>query len=71
MVAVIEVELMNVPNAKCYDYRKCRAFWLSHASASWSAGSAEQSYCILMTSHKLSADSKTRIETMVRTNDGF
>jgi ATP-dependent DNA helicase RecG len=25
----------------------------------------------LMTSHKLSADSKTRIETMVRTNDGF
>jgi ATP-dependent DNA helicase RecG len=32
---------------------------------------AEQSYCILMTSHKLSADSKTRLETMVKTNDGF
>jgi ATP-dependent DNA helicase RecG len=32
---------------------------------------AEQSYCILMTSHKLSADSKTRMETMVQTNDGF
>jgi ATP-dependent DNA helicase RecG len=30
-----------------------------------------QSYCILMTSHKLSSDSKTRMETMVRTNDGF
>jgi ATP-dependent DNA helicase RecG len=32
---------------------------------------ADQSYCILMTSHKLSSDSKTRMETMVRTNDGF
>ena len=32
---------------------------------------AEQSYCILMTSHKLSNDSKTRMETMCRTNDGF
>jgi ATP-dependent DNA helicase RecG len=32
---------------------------------------AEQSYCILMTSHKLSSDSKTRMETMVSTNDGF
>jgi ATP-dependent DNA helicase RecG len=32
---------------------------------------AEQSYCVLMTSHKLSNDSKIRMETMVRTNDGF
>jgi len=32
---------------------------------------AEQSFCILMTSFKLSADSKVRIETMVRTNNGF
>ena len=32
---------------------------------------AEQSYCILMTGFKLSEDSKTRMETMVRTNDGF
>jgi ATP-dependent DNA helicase RecG len=32
---------------------------------------AEQSYCVLMTSHKLSSDSKTRMETMVSTNDGF
>jgi ATP-dependent DNA helicase RecG len=32
---------------------------------------AEQSYCILITSHKLGADSKTRIETMVKTNNGF
>jgi ATP-dependent DNA helicase RecG len=32
---------------------------------------AEQSYCILMTGVKLSNDSKIRMETMVRTNDGF
>jgi ATP-dependent DNA helicase RecG len=32
---------------------------------------AEQSYCILMTGNKLSADSKIRIETMVKTNNGF
>jgi ATP-dependent DNA helicase RecG len=32
---------------------------------------AEQSYCILMTDYKLGADSKTRIETMVKTNNGF
>jgi ATP-dependent DNA helicase RecG len=31
----------------------------------------EQSYCILMTGHKLSADAKTRLQTMVGTNDGF
>jgi ATP-dependent DNA helicase RecG len=32
---------------------------------------AEQSYCLLMTGNKLSADTKKRIHTMVRTNDGF
>jgi len=32
---------------------------------------ADQSYCILMTSQQLSSDSKTRMQTMVRTNDGF
>jgi ATP-dependent DNA helicase RecG len=32
---------------------------------------AEQSYCILMTSHKLSNDSKIRLDTMCSTNDGF
>jgi ATP-dependent DNA helicase RecG len=32
---------------------------------------ADQSYCILMSSHKLSNNSKTRMDTMVRTNDGF
>ena len=32
---------------------------------------AEQSYCILMTSDKLSKESRTRIKTMTETNDGF
>src|SRR5699024_3181485 len=32
---------------------------------------SEQSFCILMTGHKLSAEAKTRLETMVRTDDGF
>jgi ATP-dependent DNA helicase RecG len=32
---------------------------------------ADQSYCILMTGSKLSEDAKTRLQTMVDTNDGF
>jgi ATP-dependent DNA helicase RecG len=32
---------------------------------------ADQSYCILMTNYNLGADSKARIETMVKTNNGF
>jgi ATP-dependent DNA helicase RecG len=32
---------------------------------------AEQSYCIMMTGYKLSSDTRTRLETMCRTNNGF
>jgi len=32
---------------------------------------ADQSYCVLMSSYKLSNEAKTRLETMVRTTDGF
>jgi ATP-dependent DNA helicase RecG len=32
---------------------------------------AEKSYCILMSADKLSEDARTRIQTMIRTNDGF
>jgi ATP-dependent DNA helicase RecG len=32
---------------------------------------ADQSYCILMTGKKLSSEARTRLETMVQTNDGF
>ncbi|MEC7172913.1 MAG: ATP-dependent DNA helicase RecG, partial [Bacteroidota bacterium] len=31
----------------------------------------DQSYCILMSSHKLSTEAKTRLETMTTTTDGF
>jgi ATP-dependent DNA helicase RecG len=46
-------------------------FGLSTSSIAGRVGrGADQSYCIL-TSHKLSSDSKTRMQTMVNTNDGF
>ena len=32
---------------------------------------AEQSYCILLSSFKLSSEGRERINTMVRTNNGF
>ena len=32
---------------------------------------AEQSYCVLMTSYKISKESRQRLDTMVSTNDGF
>ena len=32
---------------------------------------ADQSYCMLVTSFKLSVDAKLRLETMCKTNDGF
>jgi ATP-dependent DNA helicase RecG len=32
---------------------------------------ADQSYCILMTDSKLSAEARKRIQTMVKTNNGF
>ena len=32
---------------------------------------AEQAYCILMTSYKLSKEARKRLDTMVETNDGF
>jgi len=32
---------------------------------------AEQSFCILLTGYKLAADTRKRMEIMVRTNDGF
>ncbi len=69
---VIEVGV-NVPNASVMIIESGERFGLSqlHQLRGRVGRGAEQSYCILMTSHKLSNDSKTRLETMVRTNDGF
>ncbi|GAA4807673.1 ATP-dependent DNA helicase RecG [Litoribaculum gwangyangense] len=74
MVATTVIEVgVNVPNATVMIIESAERFGLSqlHQLRGRVGRGAEQSYCILMTSHKLSNDSKTRLETMVRTNDGF
>lgn len=74
MVATTVIEVgVNVPNASVMIIESAERFGLSqlHQLRGRVGRGADQSYCILMTSHKLSADSKTRMETMVSTNDGF
>ncbi|GGX31323.1 ATP-dependent DNA helicase RecG [Aquimarina muelleri] len=74
MVATTVIEVgVNVPNASVMIIESAERFGLSqlHQLRGRVGRGAEQSFCILMTSFKLSADSKTRLETMVRTNDGF
>jgi ATP-dependent DNA helicase RecG len=74
MIATTVIEVgVNVPNASVMIIESAERFGLSqlHQLRGRVGRGAEQSYCILMTSHKLSNDSKTRLETMVRTNDGF
>ncbi|MAZ73299.1 MAG: ATP-dependent DNA helicase RecG [Flavobacteriaceae bacterium] len=74
MVATTVIEVgVNVPNASVMVIESAERFGLSqlHQLRGRVGRGAEQSYCILMTSHKLSADAKTRLETMVRTSDGF
>jgi ATP-dependent DNA helicase RecG len=74
MVATTVIEVgVNVPNASVMIIESAERFGLSqlHQLRGRVGRGAEQSYCILMTGHKLSNDTKTRLETMVRTNDGF
>jgi len=74
MVATTVIEVgVNVPNASVMIIESAERFGLSqlHQLRGRVGRGAEQSYCILITDHKLSTDSKTRMETMVRTNDGF
>ncbi|MEG9326430.1 ATP-dependent DNA helicase RecG [Salinimicrobium catena] len=74
MVATTVIEVgVNVPNASVMIIESAERFGLSqlHQLRGRVGRGAEQSYCILMTGHKLSADSKTRLETMVSTGDGF
>lgn len=74
MVATTVIEVgVNVPNASVMIIESAERFGLSqlHQLRGRVGRGAEQSYCILMTSHKLSSDSKTRLETMTQTNDGF
>ena len=74
MVATTVIEVgVNVPNASVMVIESAERFGLSqlHQLRGRVGRGAEQSYCILMTSHKLSADAKTRIQTMAQTSDGF
>ncbi|ETN95597.1 ATP-dependent DNA helicase RecG [Zhouia amylolytica] len=74
MVATTVIEVgVNVPNVSVMIIESAERFGLSqlHQLRGRVGRGAEQSYCILMTSHKLSNDSKTRLETMVNSNDGF
>ncbi|GAB4135127.1 MAG: ATP-dependent DNA helicase RecG [Bacteroidia bacterium] len=74
MVATTVIEVgVNVPNASVMVIESAERFGLSqlHQLRGRVGRGAEQSYCILMTGNKLSKDSKLRMETMVRTNDGF
>ena len=74
MVATTVIEVgVNVPNASVMVIESAERFGLSqlHQLRGRVGRGAEQSYCILMTGNKLSADGRTRMDTMVKTNDGF
>jgi ATP-dependent DNA helicase RecG len=74
LVATTVIEVgVNVPNASVMVIESAERFGLSqlHQLRGRVGRGAEQSYCILMTGVKISKDSRTRLETMVRTNDGF
>lgn len=74
MVATTVIEVgVDVPNAAVMVIESAERFGLSqlHQLRGRVGRGAEQSYCILMSSYKISAESRKRLETMVRTNDGF
>lgn len=74
MVATTVIEVgVNVPNASVMIIESAERFGLSqlHQLRGRVGRGAEQSYCILITGHKLSNESKIRLETMCKTNDGF
>ena len=74
MVATTVIEVgVDVPNASVMVIESAERFGLSqlHQLRGRVGRGAEQSYCILLTSFKLSAEARLRMETMVRTNNGF
>ena len=74
MVATTVIEVgVDIPNASVMIIESAERFGLSqlHQLRGRVGRGAEQSYCILMTSNKLSDDARQRISTMVRTTDGF
>ncbi len=74
MVATTVIEVgVNVPNASVMVIENAERFGLAqlHQLRGRVGRGADQSFCILMTGEKLSADGKKRIQTMVESNDGF
>lgn len=74
MVATTVIEVgVDVPNASVMVIQNAERFGLSqlHQLRGRVGRGADQSYCILMSSVKLSAYAKKRLETMVETTDGF
>jgi ATP-dependent DNA helicase RecG len=74
MVATTVIEVgVNVPNASVMVIENAERFGLSqlHQLRGRVGRGAEQSYCILMSKYELSKEGRVRLETMVRTNDGF
>lgn len=74
MVATTVIEVgVNVPNASVMIIENAERFGLSqlHQLRGRVGRGSEQSFCILMSKEKLSKEGKIRLETMVRTNDGF
>ena len=69
---VIEVGV-DIPNATVMVIESAERFGLSqlHQLRGRVGRGADQSYCILMSSVKLSKEAATRIEIMTETNDGF
>lgn len=74
MVATTVIEVgVNVPNASVMVIESAERFGLSqlHQLRGRVGRGAEQSFCILLSSHKITSDTRKRLEIMVRTNDGF
>ena len=74
MVATTVIEVgVNVPNASVMVIENAERFGLSqlHQLRGRVGRGADQSYCILVTSYKLSEETRKRLEIMVQTNDGF
>lgn len=74
MIATTVIEVgVNVPNASVMIIESAERFGLSqlHQLRGRVGRGAEQSFCVLMTGEKLSADTKVRMDAMCRTNDGF
>jgi ATP-dependent DNA helicase RecG len=74
MIATTVIEVgVDIPNASVMIIESAERFGLSqlHQLRGRVGRGADQSYCILMSSEKLSKEAATRIEIMTRTTDGF